>query len=1137
MVDDIFTNVCSPLCHPYAAQVNSLLDAHGKMTILTDDHVSGQRHFVVTDRPVDDDDAYEAYSIPSGLPASSADVMRALADQKNILSLSPNETIRMMSNGRTFAVYYEDGRREDALVFYEPGEDHSGSMYWSTSGKRELDAECCLPLHEVTDIILGKQAAAFKTAAAVDIPDHQCITLKSSVTGMSLNLHAPTEEQITAWLFGINSVLTGDGRKIKLNETSVERSSRYSRSFSVLSGAEEMDDDPDFHPDQPYLPYAEKAANAVMAMTNGSTFIKHNEGSKVTEEVFLFYNHNHGKFGTFYWCSPSVREERQDQKLPLHTLTDLFVDHEIFSKADLSDADRFKCFSLVARRVALHLQGSSKAQINQWLSGIRHVLTECGQNVSVQAREPGLVAPDSPRSRSSVFTDAENSVSNMSYSNTGYSTAQLDFGHVINDNKTVEDVIENMVNGARFELYKDDGTKKNIFMFLEQEDGSRHGSLYYCDVNQRVYLEEQRIKINHLTDIYIGKKKETFLLPMAANTDPNCCMSLVSLEGEVHVAAQTEEQLTEWLAGLNYILTSSPERQTKVVAQKKSLSPRKSAIQVENNITKPVTSDRKFSVVPAMLRGVLDSGLSFEEKAAKSLSIITEGTVVNRYSNPANPSKTTVKMFYEPGTDAKGRKLGAVYCCPVDKRDTTGDGIPLKQLTDIFVGKQKDVFNSEIAANVKEAHCFGLVGMVQSFFVEVGSVDLVNTWVSGLRYVLSTGGQQVIMNEEKETKAGVGEQNGPVTGSTDDSGNDTVGGKSTQEIMESMKAGTRFTVFGTVDNPKREDVIMHYDPDDGSKYGALYWCSLSAPRDRSPERELLLENVSAIYIGKRHPLFSTEVGKDAVENRCISINARGNKEFHGEAPTSSTLKDWLTGLNFVLTHRAKREIRLVHAQEVTTEVSRENGGFERQEYSVTHVGSAEESIEWMEKGQHFTMYEADGESSIYMFYKMASLRASRGDCGTLCWVVPGKGEFSIPVSSITKVMQGSYPGCLVPASRDGQEIPEKRIMQLVGERELHLAANSRSHIAIWVKGLQEVLDRGGMDIVIEEELSPSLTLPIPNSLDGPLWWSHPTCPWRRRGPFLHRPLLQMMPTEKGTRLALPESPMVPTLFGVVRPVM
>ena len=119
-----------------------------------------------------------------------------------------------------------------------------------------------------------------------------------------MSLTSETEEQVTAWLFGIQSILVGDGKKFKLNEpakvppsllfvvvilpyatpplrfflpheyfppftepfpqaaTGKEQRRRYSRSFSVIPGADEDDDDPDFYPEQPYKPYAEKVTSA-----------------------------------------------------------------------------------------------------------------------------------------------------------------------------------------------------------------------------------------------------------------------------------------------------------------------------------------------------------------------------------------------------------------------------------------------------------------------------------------------------------------------------------------------------------------------------------------------------------------------------------------------------------------------------------------------------------------------------------------------------------------------------------------------------------------------------------------------------------------------------------------------------------
>ena len=71
--------------------------------------------------------------MPEALPASSADAMRKLtSSHSDVLSLSPDETILMMTAGRTFTVYRADGTCEEVLVFFDEKQGgRAGSLFWN----------------------------------------------------------------------------------------------------------------------------------------------------------------------------------------------------------------------------------------------------------------------------------------------------------------------------------------------------------------------------------------------------------------------------------------------------------------------------------------------------------------------------------------------------------------------------------------------------------------------------------------------------------------------------------------------------------------------------------------------------------------------------------------------------------------------------------------------------------------------------------------------------------------------------------------------------------------------------------------------------------------------------------------------
>jgi hypothetical protein len=115
-----------------------------------------------------------------------------LCPQEAVLSLSPEETIQMMSAGRRFTRCLEDGSSSPVGVFYVAGDGRSGTLYWTLPGAvtdRTTSEERALPLHKVSDILLGKQSKALKHPKLANLTDHTCFSLYSSqVYSLSLSL-------------------------------------------------------------------------------------------------------------------------------------------------------------------------------------------------------------------------------------------------------------------------------------------------------------------------------------------------------------------------------------------------------------------------------------------------------------------------------------------------------------------------------------------------------------------------------------------------------------------------------------------------------------------------------------------------------------------------------------------------------------------------------------------------------------------------------------------------------------------------------------------------------------------------------------------------------------------------------------
>jgi len=101
---------------------------------------------------------------------------------------------------------------EPVFVFYVASEGSVGSLFWCPQGSRAQQQDKKISLVDVSEIMVGKRQAAFKTPMAAGIKSSKCFSLQTEQ--MTLNLEAETNEHVLVWLFGLNAALAGSGRQI-----------------------------------------------------------------------------------------------------------------------------------------------------------------------------------------------------------------------------------------------------------------------------------------------------------------------------------------------------------------------------------------------------------------------------------------------------------------------------------------------------------------------------------------------------------------------------------------------------------------------------------------------------------------------------------------------------------------------------------------------------------------------------------------------------------------------------------------------------------------------------------------------------------------------------------------------------------
>lgn len=122
-----------------------------------------------------------------------------------------------------------------SILLYRHDDTPLGSLYWfdaHSSAPPALSASCRLSLHNLTDIFLGKQSRAYTATlppvvggAASSVAGGfkaDCCFSACTKVGVSLHVCGHSREVVSAWVYGINSIMMSKGqRKIRTKDRGV----------------------------------------------------------------------------------------------------------------------------------------------------------------------------------------------------------------------------------------------------------------------------------------------------------------------------------------------------------------------------------------------------------------------------------------------------------------------------------------------------------------------------------------------------------------------------------------------------------------------------------------------------------------------------------------------------------------------------------------------------------------------------------------------------------------------------------------------------------------------------------------------------------------------------------------------------
>jgi len=144
--------------------------------------------------------------------------------EKSVINKDRTDAVRLLSTGLAMTKYTLDPTglqsiKQSVFVFYDQFKGVHGSLFWNDASLgRTEDFKQRLPLSELTEVLEGKQSAAFQTpTGGRAVSDRSCTLVTPKFL---LNLEAKSASQLTSFLCSLNSIKTASGAQLVADQSS-----------------------------------------------------------------------------------------------------------------------------------------------------------------------------------------------------------------------------------------------------------------------------------------------------------------------------------------------------------------------------------------------------------------------------------------------------------------------------------------------------------------------------------------------------------------------------------------------------------------------------------------------------------------------------------------------------------------------------------------------------------------------------------------------------------------------------------------------------------------------------------------------------------------------------------------------------
>jgi len=160
------------------------------------------------------------------------------------------------------------------------------------------------------------------------------------------------------------------------------------------------------------------------------------------------------------------------------------------------------------------------------------------------------------------------------------------------------------------------------------------------------------------------------------------------------------------------------------------------------------------------------------------ITMMETGQVMTAYFS--NNTKKNFKLY------CKDLNL---FACPVNGTiEKAIISLPLRRISDIYVGKQTPGFDTEVAAAVPFDRCFTIISRKYTLDVEAKSYQMATHWLAGIKHLLTKSGKAVIVNEQEAGADGAADGAAPTEEEKHGEAHDSASGSEHKQDADLTKA-------------------------------------------------------------------------------------------------------------------------------------------------------------------------------------------------------------------------------------------------------------------------------------------------------------------------------------------------------------